>query len=324
MSALLDRDARARRSEADMARAPLFPRRRPRTPRSAERTLGLILLLALGIVVGLFVLSGTRAGPPGLPERTAEASPSGPWPALSPSGWPRGEAGTYDERTLYEKIDGKAESYLAYDFRSLAFSSYVAPDGAAYVDVYLYDMGAPLDAFGVFRAQRTGTEERVDLGDEGVASGLALFARRGRHYLEALAGTEDAAAEALGLARDVLARLPAEGPPVAEPAGLPREGLRTVRFDRRDALGVEGLKDAFVALYADGTRLVVADYPAAEAAQAAAREAEEMLAFLGEPVSSGVVGRRLVLVVGPAEEARRIALRDRLLEAGGKDGEGAR
>lgn len=271
--------------------------------------MGWLLISLLALVVGLFVLSGTRPPPRGLPETAIPAT--GSLPMVSPGGWPRGQIETYDAQTLFEKIDGAADAYLAYDFDGLEFASYTDPARPeAYVDVYLYVMGAPLDAFGIYRAQRGVTEEMIDAGDEACASGNAVFARTGRHYLEVTASGTETAAEARALARALAARPETPGDAVRMPVAFPREGLETVGFDRKDALGVEALGDAFLALYEDGTQVVVARCPTADAAAAAATEARETYGFLGGPATFEVDGRWIIGVVGAPSEERGRALLD--------------
>ncbi len=304
-----------------MARSPLIPRRKPRDPSPRERWIEVILLVILAGIVALFFLSGRRPGPIGLEEASARTaagtegaegagSPLASLAPLSPGGWPRGAVETYDVDTLFEKINGKADAYLAYDFQSMTFASYAAPDGTdAFVDVSIYDLGAPLDAFGVYRGQRDTTSETLDLGDEGGRAGEAIAFRRGRYFVDVYGSGPETGGELEAVARAVAAALPAGEAPIETPPGLPTEGLRTIRFDRFGALGIESLEDAFVAIYEDGTRIVVA-------ARGSVSEVEETLAFLGEKATfheretGGLVG-----VVGPKDEITRRTLLDAVMAA---------
>jgi hypothetical protein len=295
----------------------LLPRRPARTPSRRERFVGFSLLAVLLVAVGLFAATRGLPGPPALPETEAAPLSSGTLAPRSPAGWPRGAVETYGADALFEKINGKADSYLAYRFGSLSFASYANPAEAdAWVDVYVYEMAEPLDAFGVHRAQRSGAEEVVPVGDEGVRAGDAVFFRRGRHYVEVLASGAPARAEALALAEALGRSLPAGPGAVATPAGLPVEGLVALRFQRSGALGVDALTDAFVATYGDGTRILIATLAAADLAAAAAREAEENLRFLGQAATFVASGPRVVGVVGPADESRRKSLVEAALAAG--------
>lgn len=286
----------------------IVPRRKPRTPSPTERVVGVVLLLILAGLAALFLLAGAGAGPAGLPEPAAEAS-AGALPLTSPAGWPRGEIERYDAGNLFEKIDGKDAAYLAYDVVGLEFASYADPaDPTVYADVYLYDLGEPLNAFGVFRAQRTGDEAGVDLGEEGAGGGAALFARKGRHYLEVVGSGPAAGAEVRALAGAICDALPASAAPVTVPPWFAPEMLASVRYVRREALGMESLGDAWIAAYEDGLQVVVAKCASPQAAEAAAKEARDNFGFLGTPAEFGAEREYAFGVVGQAEEARRLSL----------------
>lgn len=275
---------------------------------------GFVLLALLAGVVALFLASGAREGPaPAAPAPTPAAAPavsSEPLPSVSPGGWKRGEIERYSPDTLFEKIDGKAEAYLAYDVAGLRSASYSAPDSDdLWVDVYLYDMGEPLRALGIYRAERTGTEPPAAIGDEACAPGGAVFVRRGRFYLQVLPSTDGAAAEAAAIAKAAADALPAGGEPATDPPWFPAEGRTIVRFDLRDSLMIPSLDRTWLALYADGAKLLVSE---PEDPVAAAAEAEENLDFLGTPGVFRVVGKRLAGVVGAPPEADAGAMLDDL------------
>ncbi|MHC4817596.1 MAG: DUF6599 family protein [Planctomycetota bacterium] len=293
-------------------RATVLPRRRPRQPSVRERRVGLGLLALLAAIVGLFLLAGARPGPAGLPPPPA-ASQGALLPLTTPGGWPRGEIERYDADSLFEKINGKADAYLALAFESLACASYTRPDDpATFIDVYLYDMQAPLHAYGIYRVQRSGNEQALEAGEEAVALGASAFARQDRFYLEVIASGPDAAAEARALTQAIARALPAEHDPVRDPAYLPRAGLRRVRYVLESGLGIEALTDAFLAVYADGTQVVVARPASPEAAR---KEALESFAFLNTPAEFAVKGPYAVGVVGAPDPARAKALLAEVCEA---------
>jgi hypothetical protein len=278
-----------------------------------ERRVGYGLLLLLAAIVALFLLAGARPGPAGLPPPPAAAGQGALLPLTTPGGWPRGEIERYDADSLFEKINGKADAYLALDFEALAFASYARPDDpATYIDVYLYDMRAPLHAYGIYRVQRSGNEQALDAGEEAGATGAAVFLRKDRFYLEVIASASSAAAEARALAGAVAAALPVEHDPVSDPAYLPRAGLQNVRYVLESGLGIEALTNAFLASYADGTQVVVAR---PESPEAACREALESFAFLKTPAEFATQGPYAVGVVGAPDPARGKALLAEILEA---------
>jgi len=293
-------------------RATVLPRRRARQPSVRERRVGYGLLLLLAAILGFFLLAGARPGPAGLPPPPA-TSQGALLPLTTPGGWPRGEIERYDADSLFEKINGKADAYLALAFEALACASYARPDDPEiYIDVYLYDMSKPLHAYGIYRVQRSGNEQALEAGEEAGAVGASVFARQDRFYIEVIASGPDAAAEARALAMAIADVLPAEHDPVADPSYLPRTGLKSVRYVLEGGLGVDALTDAFLAVYADGAQVVVAR-PASP--EAACKEALETFAFLKTPAEFAVVGPYAVGVVGAPDPARAKALLAEVCEA---------
>jgi len=76
------------------------------------------------------------------------------------SAW-RSEPKLFDRRTLFELIDGEAELFFTYAFERVASASYSfeikSNEGtaASSVEVRLYDMTTPLNAFGIFSNYRS-------------------------------------------------------------------------------------------------------------------------------------------------------------------------
>ena len=191
-----------------MRRQPIFPRRRPRTPSTTERVVSAFLVLLLAGTCVLFLAAGRRPGPPGLPDGTMRGDAPTEAPLLqvtSPGGWPRGPLETYDPGTLFEKINGKAGAYVAYGFKRLRFASYADPRNpdTSWIDVYLYELASPLDAFGIYWTQRSGREASFEAGDEAVTTPLAVFGRRGPFYAEAMVADVRAGAEAEALVQSI-------------------------------------------------------------------------------------------------------------------------
>ncbi|MFH1278821.1 MAG: DUF6599 family protein [Candidatus Eisenbacteria bacterium] len=78
-------------------------------------------------------------------------------------GWtPVGEPRSYGPDNLWEEIDGAAEPILAYGFQGLEARE-VESDGIG-VTVAIYDMGTPLSAFGLFRAECATGMDTIPIG----------------------------------------------------------------------------------------------------------------------------------------------------------------
>ncbi|MCJ7773150.1 MAG: hypothetical protein MUP22_08470, partial [Desulfobacterales bacterium] len=62
----------------------------------------------------------------------------------------------FTPENLYEHINGRAEFFIAYDVVSMTFANFVKNDlNGPFVDLFIYDMGTPTNAFGVFSAERS-------------------------------------------------------------------------------------------------------------------------------------------------------------------------
>jgi hypothetical protein len=90
----------------------------------------------------------------------------------------------FDKESLYEYINGHAEYFLGAGFRGLLVGEYGdAGDGQPALVVNLYDMGQPLNAFGVL-VDEAGDQESVDVGTMGFRSGQGLSFILGPYYVQ--------------------------------------------------------------------------------------------------------------------------------------------
>jgi hypothetical protein len=170
----------------------------------------------------------------------------------TPEGWTLvDQEYRYDRDNLWEYINGAAELFLTYNFRELIVADFEQGDGA--ISVSVYDMGRPLDAFGVFESEKPAKAEVLkDIGSAAVLQapyqGLML---KDRFYVKIEAGGGDVSAEALKSAlTDVAAGLPGDNGLPAQLAALPEKGRvpGSVAYAGGNFLGFEDLR---ACLYAD-------------------------------------------------------------------------
>ena len=108
---------------------------------------GIVAGVAFSAALGLISAAAPaqeRSGSPGLA-------------ALVPKleGWALSEAPrSYFPETLFEYINGAAESYLSYDFRELVVADLQKKGTEATLTAEIYDMADPVNAFGIFGAER--------------------------------------------------------------------------------------------------------------------------------------------------------------------------
>lgn len=168
--------------------------------------------------------------------------------ALSP-------AESYTPETLSDKIDGKAELYLASGFQEMSCRAFAIGDtGQARVEIYLYAMESPKDAFAVFSGQRRSGGEPLPLAANAYATENAFFLTRDRFYVELVAdqASPEVRPALEALTQALLATLPQEeGAQSADADLFPAKGLRkdSVRLAVSDALGMEGLENVYTADY---------------------------------------------------------------------------
>src|SRR5512139_594887 len=141
-----------------------------------------------GAVAAAVLASAVLFGPGPAPAQERKASPE--LAALVPrlDGWALSEAArSYFPDDLFEYIDGAAESYLSYDFRELAVADFGRTGTEATLTLEIYDMGEPVNAFGIFGAERYPDNAAVGVGDLGYIEGEALNFLAGRFYVKMLA-----------------------------------------------------------------------------------------------------------------------------------------
>jgi len=172
--------------------------------------LALIVLLPL-IALALY-FDGQHYDPDlvQLEPRQAGASVAGDLFPPSLAGLQRaGQVRRFDKENLYEYIDGHAEYFIGAGFRALAVGEYGdSGNGQPALVVNLYDMGAPLNAFGVL-VDEAGDQESADVGTMGFRSGQGVSFIHGPYYVQmslfddALPAEEAGADLAQSLAKEV-------------------------------------------------------------------------------------------------------------------------
>jgi hypothetical protein len=163
---------------------------------------------------------------------------------------------SFNPQNLYEYIDGAADLFLSYGFEDLVTAAYdLGEEHAITVDVY--DMAAPLNAFGVFMSERPERTPSLALGAQGYfANGLLAF-WKGRYYVK-ISGLESDEAVERTLAAATAERLSGPTALPAEFAQLPAKGRvpGSERYVRKDALGHKALTNVISADYTVGKATV--------------------------------------------------------------------
>ncbi len=246
--------------------------------------------------------------------------------------------------TLYEYIDGAAESYIGYDFKELAVAEFTQAGTQASLTLEIYDMGDELDAFGIYSAERYPDNKTVDVGTHGYIEGEVLNFVAGTAYVKLLCfnGGEATASILEAVARRVAAGAGPKGVLPAPFSVFPRDGFvpNSEKFIRRNVMGFDFLGNGYLVAYKDGGAEYEGFIIQPERGQDPAGLMKRLLDFFAgdgqtvEPLASGhhlrnkygqntyigIAGGRLCGInrvpdgAGPGGEARF----ERLLEAVGK------
>jgi len=198
-------------------------------------------------------------------ETTAIAtSTASPLDALAPRGWKAmGKVEQFAAASLYEKIDGRAEQYLDYKCLRLICTTLVnEQDSRQFIDVSVFDMGRPVQAFGVFSVERTEGLPAFVLGREGYRSEASYFFWKGRYYVQVIPSGKDGtiAQVSLDVAKAVEKKLIDDNEPVWGLTALPERDRipGTVQYFVVDAMSLDFMKDTYIALYRKGDAKVMA------------------------------------------------------------------
>ncbi|MCK4701224.1 MAG: hypothetical protein KAT38_12840, partial [Bacteroidales bacterium] len=104
--------------------------------------------------------------------------------SLTPKGWE-----LYDKviqftpENLYEQINGRAEYYLSYDMIRMTFASFrKSTDNSIFINLSIFNMGTPSNAFGVFSGERTLEAPPLKLGQDAYRSEANYYIWKGQYY----------------------------------------------------------------------------------------------------------------------------------------------
>ena len=153
---------------------------------------------------------------------------------------------------LYEHIDGNADLFKSFGFEEAAVGDYV-PTGAdeGWISVEVYDMGAPLHAFGIYRAEKADGVKGVPIGVQGYESAGVIAFWKGRYYVKVSSIEGEGAVGARRLAETVAARIGGESAMPVELSRLPSENRvpGSERYVKKSALGHRFLNEVVSARY---------------------------------------------------------------------------
>ncbi|MBE9511620.1 MAG: hypothetical protein IMY71_12145 [Bacteroidetes bacterium] len=129
--------------------------------------------ISLLVVVILVCLSGLRT--------IARETDPFTFPELD--GWEiKQEYPVYNPGTLWDYINGAADSYMSYDFIELYIAEYIKGDVSFKVEVFKH--ATPLDAFGIYSTERSPGFRFIDLGIQGYREESLIHFLADRYYIK--------------------------------------------------------------------------------------------------------------------------------------------
>jgi hypothetical protein len=261
-----------------------------RSPGRGETAIAVCALGAMAAVLAGVCIQQSRFDPAVMLASAGAAAPAQAMPGLLEK-WPAGlsamsEPEAFAPATLSDKIDGKGELYLSAGFVSLRDQRVRFAGGAgSWMEMFVFDMGLPANAFSVFSSQRRPKAADAGIADYSYEADNELCLVHGRFYVEMVCSDSSNAAmrAAESLARAyVAATTVAEHANVgAEQALFPPEGLipGSIALVPSDVFGFDRLRNVFVARYRDGANEVTLFAAKRGAPDEAARAAGELRGF---------------------------------------------
>jgi hypothetical protein len=229
----------------------------------------------------------SQIAPPASAEKSLIFSPPGHSPLSPPE--------TFDTATLSDKINGKAELYLSSGFVRLdsqRFKDEAA--GEVWMEVFVYDMQTPQNAFSVFSAQRREDAQTLDFAQYAYQTPNALFFVHGPFYVEVVASdiSETIISPMIAFAEAFIDNHPIQTQTIGEKELFPEEGLvqTSISLVSADAFGYERFDQIFTATYKLQGSELMAYYSRrktpAEAEELAPSYRDFLIAFGGKATES--------------------------------------
>jgi hypothetical protein len=224
---------------------------------------------------------------------------------------------SYTHDHLFDLVDGQSEAFFAYGFEQVTVQRYQNAGGVR-LEIQVWQVGTPADAYGLFTTSRAGTPAAV--GNDGDTDpGQRIIFWQSHFYVQMFADQPIPEAELSGFARAVSAALPSGGERPALVKRLPAGGAsakgpiffhKEISFQDEIWLGAENIlklsqaTNGVLGRYDLGgaeARLLLIEYPTA--AEAAAGLAALQAANVTDLAASAAQNQLLGAVVGKVDPA---------------------
>ena len=271
-------------------------------------------LLALTVVAVMSIGSnGQIIASQSLPVMVAGSTPKG-WQIFD-------EAKQFTPENLYEQINGRAAFFQAYDMIRMTYVRFVNSDETTqFINLSIYDMGTPTNAFGVFSAERSQGESSLDLGRASYRADANYFVWKGQYYIQIISSeaTEEFQRIGMELARKVTDFLLDSGEQVWGLTALPLTDRmpESVQYFKVDAMGLDFMCNTYTATYHKANTLVTAflsRQDSAESARATMVQYAKHAKKYGKGIDRLKVGKVEVISCDMGESYDVVYQKDRLI-----------
>jgi len=156
---------------------------------------------------------------------------------------------TYHPTNLWKYINGGASIYLAYDFQELITFTTVHENSKTEIVVDIYDMGKPINAYGIYSVQRCPDGKPIEWGCDGSLCGGSLYFWQDRYYVKLIPYYITPRADKLlpELAGTISRKLPDVKVLPRQLAVFPEDGRikNSDRYMKKDILGHDYFQNGF-------------------------------------------------------------------------------
>ena len=187
------------------------------------------------------------------------------------SGWTqRGAARSYEADNLFEYMDGNAEGYLLYGFKTM--QGVTCTKGGISFVIDVSDFGDSDSAYGFFSSNRDLRVPAAKVGAGGqIIPRRAIFVKD-RYYAEIAVNQEgDHTAALTEWAAALEKQVPGSSTPPVALSWFPTEKQQSLRLVPESVMGIRALKRGYAGIYEYGKAFVVVEESAQTAGEALAK-----------------------------------------------------
>ena len=276
--------------------------RRSTSPESVISVSILLLLIIVGVLIfsqqfrydeEIFNVSVMQSG---IGSKTGDSATEGivaiEIAGLEPEGFePMSDMETFDQATLSDKINGKADLYLESGFIQLTTRRFLSRSNPEnWFEFFLYDMGLPRNAFSVYSNQKREDVTGQDFAEFAYSTENAVFFSHGRYYVEILGALEQESLikDMILMSKNFIAKYPENPVELPELAFLPEENLKpeSVSLILKNGFGFKDFNNIFTGTYTlDGYKILafVSLRESAEEASSLAASYDDFISeFIGQ------------------------------------------